>query len=165
MTDLDYLLDRAWPEPDPGLLTPETEPDAIAAAQRTDVSAAVKACGRDPAAIAVAVDLPAWTVWRRLKELGIVPATARPVGVSDKYARDLRRQKVTAVRKRVQAFLSRHGPASVRAIALKLNLTYGIVKNAMFCRHEFRVAGRARENGASRESRLWAVAEKEAVAS
>lgn len=52
-------------------ITEETSPAAIAEAQRRDVAEAYRRVGPDPAAIAAVVDLPVWSVERRLEELGL----------------------------------------------------------------------------------------------
>lgn len=52
-----------------GKLTPDTEPEAIASAQRKVVKAALKRGVHHPARISEAVALSEWVVRRRLKEL------------------------------------------------------------------------------------------------
>lgn len=131
-----------------GHLHPDTEPAAIAAAQR----AAIRGCGvpladpPDVAAVAAAVVLPASVVERRLAEMGLLPRPRRP-----RPARSDCGPLAAEVRRLLAA-----REMSTPEITAATGATPNRVRHVLTSYPEFRVVARARVvRGRGKAARVW----------
>ncbi len=113
------LSDAAWP-PHRYAPDPHTSPGAIAESQRQAVlDAHYRLQTADAAVLSAETCLPAWTVARRLAEMGLGAAVPK---IAATPRRVVRVRQATSRRERVRAYLA-GGPKTVREIAAGLGLS------------------------------------------
>jgi hypothetical protein len=134
-------------------LHPDTEPEAIAAAQRDAVFEAHR--NATPEEISDRVDLPVWTVRRRLAELGLGP----PVENAKKKVFAERSLKHRA-KTRIMALLQGKRAMSCHEIARRLSMDPAYVQRIVVTASEIlpRGKGGRREKGGAVQ--LWSLANK-----
>ena len=135
---------------------PETEPEAIAEAQRAVVAEWHDRGWTTPEAISDAADLPVWTVRRRLAELGLGPPVENPQ--AKVFAERSRKHRA---KKRIAALLTGNEPMSSHEIGRRLNMDPLYVNRIVNNSPDFlaRLHGEQRRKGGTVQ--LWTVAKKE----